>query len=178
MRIGEYDIPTDEMQLSCDLGINESSMGGNSSSTSSSHKGFEAKVLNVSLIISFDERLVVADIVGLAQSLEDDGSQTVYTIINDTAEVMGIQKVRFSNKFSLRELGNHKQGWRLSFTLREHESVAERKAEKLTTDAPTTSAPSPGAAASPTESEETKEQLTSIEKVMQKVDGVIAEWNS
>lgn len=178
MRIGEYDLPTDEMQVSGDLGINESSMGGSSSSTSSSHKGFEAKILNVSLLITFDNTAAVKEIFSLAESLEEDGSQTIYHIINDTAQVMDIQKVRFSSKVSLRELGNHKQGWRLSFALKEHESVAERKEEKLTQDEPIESAPSPGAAGSTPEVEETKPQLTSTEKVLEQLDVWAKEWQT
>ncbi len=177
MRLNDYDIPTDEMELSGDMGINDKDMGGTSSSTASSHQGFEPKLLNVSILITFLEGEIATEIFALAESLEEDGSKTVYSIIDDTAQVMGIQKVEFSSSVGIRKLGNHKQGWRLSFTLREKESVPEAKAEILKTDAPTSSVPAPSAASGVEETPETKKALTDIEQVMSYIDGKIAEFS-
>ncbi len=178
MRLNDYDLPTDELQVSGDLGINESAMGGSSSNTSTSHEGFEPKLLNVSMLIVFDEAEKAEEIFALGESLEEDGSQTVYDIINSTAQVMGIQKVIFTSKVSIRESSNHQESWRVSFTLKEVDSVAERKAEKLAADAPTESAPAAGAATSSPQVEETKKQLTNTEQVMKQMDTWIAQWKT
>lgn len=170
MKLDDFEFPSDELQVTCDLGINDKDMGGSSSSTESSINGFEPIIINVSLLIAFVDGDVVSEIKNLAQAVDDKGAQIVYSILDRTSNAMGVSKVRFSSKVSLRELSNHKQGWTLSFTLKEHRSVAERKDERLTPQQSTSPAPATGTTAATTQSPETKEQLTSVEQVLSKLN--------
>jgi hypothetical protein len=170
MKLDNFEFPSDELQVTCDLGINDKDMGGSSSSTESSINGFEPIIINVNLLITFDNEKIVKEIKNLAQSVDDKGAQTIYSILDRTSNVMGVSKVRFSSKVSLRELSNHKQGWTFSFTLKEHRSVAERKDERLTPQQSASPAPATGTTVATTQSPETQEQLTSVEQVLSKIN--------
>jgi len=172
MRLNDYDMPTDELNVTGDLGINDKSVGGNSSSTESVNSGFDPINLNCSLLVTFEDVKVLQKIMELARSVDEDGKQTVYDIVEPTAQAMGVNKVYFSSKVTVREKANHSEAWIISFTLREKRSVAERKDERLNEQAATSPAPATGTTATTTQSPETEPQLTEIEKVLSKVE----EW--
>jgi len=174
MKLDDYEFPGDEMTVTCDLPINDKSVAGSSSSTESSINGFDPKIISCSLLINFNEETIVKEIRALAESVDDNGAQTVYSILNPTANVMGVSKVHFSSKVSLRQMSNHKQAWTLSFTLKEKRSVAERKDERLKSDNSTSPIPAVGTTETTTQSPDTEKQLTNFEQVLNFVNEKLA----
>lgn len=106
----------------------EQDMSGQASSTKKSDKGVKAKEIAITGLIPFREKQWLADLFNLAEATDGKGEQKKYRITNISAEAVNMREVQFSGDISASE--QTVQGWTVSFTLREVNSVAEKKEQR------------------------------------------------
>lgn len=117
--------------ISISLRREEKDMSGQKSSTKKSDKGIKAKELSVSGLIPYNRREWLTELFKLAESEDSKGEQEKYRISCVTAEVVNMREVQFSDTISAQELQD-KLAWQVSFTLREINSIAEKKEQRKT----------------------------------------------
>lgn len=106
----------------------EEDMSGQKSSTKKSDKGVKAKELAVTGLIPFREKKWLSDLFQLAEATDGKGEQKKYRVTNISAEAVNMREVQFSGEISANEQAV--QGWTVAFTLREVNSVAEKKEQR------------------------------------------------
>lgn len=107
----------------------EKDMSGQKSSTKKSEKGVKAKELRVTGFIPFNCKEWLTELFNLAESEDGKGEQTKYRVSCIAAEAVNMREVQFSGEVSATEQ-NGQLGWAISFTLREVNSVAEKKDQR------------------------------------------------
>ena len=107
----------------------EKDMSGQKSSTKKSDKGVKAKELNVTGFIPYSQKEWLTKIFNLAESEDGKGEQSKYRVSCTIAEAVNMREVQFSGEVSAIEQ-NGQLGWAISFTLREVNSVAEKKDQR------------------------------------------------
>lgn len=98
------------------------------SSTARADHGAKAKSLEVGGLIPFRSREWLVDLFKLAEAVDGKGEPVVYRIANLTAETVGMREGCFDGEISATEQTT--QGWQVSFTLKEKNSVSEKKAAR------------------------------------------------
>lgn len=106
----------------------EQDMSGQKSSTKKSDKGVKAKEIAISGLVPFREKQWLSDLFALAEATDGKGEQKKYRITNISAEAINMREVQFSGEITAVE--QNVQGWNVSFTLREVNSVAEKKEQR------------------------------------------------
>ncbi|MGX2949385.1 baseplate complex protein [Ursidibacter sp. B-7004-1] len=106
----------------------EKDMSGQKSSTKKSDKGVKAKEISITGLIPFREKKWLTDLFTLAEATTGKNEQKKYRITNVSAEAINMREVQFSGDISAVE--QNVQGWSVSFTLREVNSVAEKKEQR------------------------------------------------
>lgn len=106
----------------------EQDMSGQKSSTQKSDKGVKAKEITITGLIPFRDRAWLNDLFALAEAVDEKGEQMKYRITNISAEAINMREVQFSGEVAAVE--QSVQGWNVSFTLREVNSVAEKKEQR------------------------------------------------
>ncbi|QXG47882.1 DNA-binding protein [Pseudomonas viridiflava] len=158
------------MKLTANLKIEADDLGGQTSGTAKSHKGFKPKTLTVALTIPYKNLDNLRMIMRLAESTESGGQLRTYRIVNDTAKAFGIRQVTFSDGVSAREDDTLAQ-WIVQFTLSEKLSNPEKVENRRSGNGVTSqSAPGDGVAGS---GSGTPEELTGFEAVLKKVDNYL-----
>lgn len=104
-------------------------MSGSKSSTKNTEKGVKAKELQVSGIIPYDRKEWLTTIFKLAEAETGKGEQEKYRVSSVTAEAVNMREVQFADSVSAQEM-EKRLAWQVSFTLREVNSVAEKKEER------------------------------------------------
>ena len=107
----------------------EKDMSGQKSSTKKSDKGVKAKELNVTGFIPYARREWLTDLFNLAESEDGKGEQSKYRVSCTIAEAVNMREVQFSGEVTAAEQSGQ-LGWAISFTLREVNSVAEKKDQR------------------------------------------------
>lgn len=150
---------------------------GDSASTKTLDKASKPKVMNCSGYISYDNYKNLESLLRLADAKDGEGKRVAYDVISDSAEVMGIRRVKFFDQFVASEQAT-KRKWKVSFSLREVDSVEEIKEQRQATKAATVAtgeasqsveSPTNEAAANAT----APAQLTQFEQMLSKVDEFI-----
>lgn len=100
-------------------------MSGQNSSTSKSEKGVKAKELHITGLIPFRHADWLKTLFKLAEAEDKKGEQVKYRITNTTAETVNMREGFFVGEVSAVE--ENVQGWTISFTLSEKNSIAEKK---------------------------------------------------
>lgn len=155
------------MKLTANLKIEADELGGQTSGTDKSHKGFKPKTLTVALTIPYKALEDLGTIMRLAEATAGGGQLQTYRIVNDTAKAFGIRQVTFSDGVSAREDDTLAQ-WIVQFTLSEKLSNPEKVENRRAGNGVTSqSAPGDGVAGS---GSGTPEELTGFEAVLKKVD--------
>ncbi|KPW84101.1 hypothetical protein SAMN05216596_11064 [Pseudomonas congelans] len=155
------------MKLTANLKIEADELGGQTSGTDKSHKGFKPKTLTVALTIPYKSLDNLSTIMRLAEATAGGGQLQTYRIVNDTAKAFGIRQVTFSDGVSAREDDTLAQ-WIVQFTLSEKLSNPEKVENRRAGNGVTSqSAPGDGVAGS---GSATPEELTGFEAVLKKVD--------
>ncbi|MBI6669048.1 DNA-binding protein [Pseudomonas syringae] len=155
------------MKLTANLKIEADELGGQTSATDKSHKGFKPKTLTVALTIPYKALEDLRAIMRLAEATAGGGQLQTYRIVNDTAKAFGIRQVTFSDGVSAREDDTLAQ-WIVQFTLSEKLSNPEKVENRRAGNGVTSqSAPGDGVAGS---GSGTPEELTGFEAVLKKVD--------
>lgn len=101
-------------------------MSGSKSSTQKSEKGVKAKELQVSGIIPYERKEWLTTLFNLAEAETGKGEQAKYRVSSVTAEAVNMREVQFADTVNAQEMEN-RLAWQVSFTLREVNSVAEKK---------------------------------------------------
>ncbi|OOF61400.1 baseplate complex protein [Rodentibacter pneumotropicus] len=107
----------------------EKDMSGQKSSTKKSDKGIKAKELSVTGFIPYNRKEWLTQLFNLAESEDGKGEQSKYRVSCTVAEAVNMREVQFSSEVSATEQ-NGQLGWAVSFTLREVNSVAEKKDQR------------------------------------------------
>lgn len=107
----------------------EKDMSGQKSSTKKSDKGVKAKELNVTGFIPYSQKEWLTKLFNFAESEDGKGEQSKYRVSCTIAEAVNIREVQFSGEVSAIEQSGQ-LGWAISFTLREVNSVAEKKDQR------------------------------------------------
>ncbi|MFZ7174707.1 hypothetical protein ACLSYX_07810 [[Pasteurella] aerogenes] len=115
--------------ISISLRREEKDMSGQKSSTKKSDKGIKAKELSVSGLIPYNRREWLTELFKLAEAEDGKGEQEKFRVSCVTAETVNMREVQFSETISAQELQD-KLAWQVSFTLREINSVAEKKEQR------------------------------------------------
>lgn len=106
----------------------EQDMSGQKSSTKRSDKGVKAKEISITGLIPFRNKEWLRNLFLLAETSNSKGEQKIYRITNSSAEIINMREVQFSGDVSATEQNVH--GWNVSFTLKEVNSVAEKKEKR------------------------------------------------
>jgi hypothetical protein len=115
-----------DKKVSVTLPLAGKDMSGTGSHTPRAETGDKAKEVNVSMMIRYIDSKDLKDLVGLAEAKNSKDERTIYNIVNNTANTMGIRQVCFDSDITVREDSNTEQ-WQISFKLIEYNSVAEKK---------------------------------------------------
>ncbi|WP_444894904.1 baseplate complex protein [Microbulbifer sp. SSSA005] len=125
MVLNDTKIPGYGLTVSVATEFSSESLSGETSSTSSVHKGIKPKIITVSFIIKYIEADSLTSFYRLAESVNDNGELTVYNITSSSANAANIRQVIFSGRIDQREMQDIK-AWRISFSLQEYLSTAEK----------------------------------------------------
>ncbi|WP_233961054.1 baseplate complex protein [Pectobacterium versatile] len=98
---------------------------GQTSSTANAEQGIKPKELRVSGIIPFTEAKVLTRLWALAEAKEG-GKLKRYRVANHTAQAINFRLATFTGSIDAPKQDG-KQAWLVTFTLREHVSVAEKR---------------------------------------------------
>ena len=162
------------MKVTANLKIEADDLGGQTSGTDKSHKGFKPKTLTVALTIPYKSLDNLRTIMRLAEATAGGGQLQTYRIVNDTAKAFGIRQVTFSDGVSARE-DDSLRAWLVQFTLSEKlsnpERVETRRAAKGVTQqgAPGQPVAAPGAG----QTDAPGEELTGFEATLKKLDNYL-----
>ena len=164
MMLDDFTVPNKELKVSMSMRIDSGDLSGQSSATSTSHKGFKPKVLNVSLLIPFIEPELLTQLIAVAQATAADGSLKIYTVTDELAKALKVRKVKFAEEFYVRELEG-KKAWAVQFALQRQEGST----------APAQTANGDTVAANETqEGEEESGSMGFIERQIAKLDAALA----
>lgn len=117
------------IMMSVSVKREEKDMSGQKSSTKKSDKGVKAKELSVTGVIPYNRKEWLTQLFNLAEAETGKGEQTKYRVSCTVAEAVNMREVQFSGEVSATEQ-NGQLGWAISFTLREVNSVAEKKDQR------------------------------------------------
>lgn len=117
------------IMMSVSVKREEKDMSGQKSSTKKSDKGVKAKELNVTGFIPYARKEWLTDLFNLAESEDGKGEQSKYRVSCTIAEAVNMREVQFSGEVTAAEQSGQ-LGWAISFTLREVNSVAEKKEQR------------------------------------------------
>lgn len=129
LRLNNQEVLGQEMKINIKLPFGDSDLSGQGSGTDTAEQGMKAKELTVSMLIRFDKVEWLTSLTDLAESLEENGSRTIYRIGNDAAEAMKFYQAKFTGEVNLTEQESI-NAWSVTFTLTEVLSVPERKAQR------------------------------------------------
>ncbi|EOK1143065.1 TPA: hypothetical protein ACS3AC_000948 [Klebsiella pneumoniae] len=161
------------LEVSVSMRIQDKDQSGQASSTASAQQGIKAKELRVTGLIPYDDEEQLTLLYALAEAQDSAGNNARYRVNHDTARKIKFREATFSGEIAASKAADL-LAWRVSFSLREYFSVAEKKAEmragggtaaKVQTAQGTTSAT------------DAPEQLSWFEKVLKKVDTAIGSYD-
>lgn len=115
--------------ISASVKRDDPDMSGQKSSTKKTDKGVKAKELNVSGLIPYRYKEWLTDLFNLAEAENAKGEQEKYRVSCMLAEVINMREVQFSGAVNVNPEGG-KLAWAVSFTLKEINSVAEKKDQR------------------------------------------------
>jgi hypothetical protein len=125
MQLDDFKIPGKQLVVRGSVEIRTEDIAGETSGTDLVEKGIKPKVLRVSLIIPFKDQQGLRDLIRVAESKNDKGEQTIYTITERTANAAGVRQVRFVETLTWDE-SYTLQVWEVKFALQEYMSNPER----------------------------------------------------
>ncbi len=138
------------MRVSASMQFQDKDQSGQTSSTSSSEQGAKAKELDVSGLIPFKEERMLSRLFELADAKGNGGQRHIYRVGSLLAKSVKVRQARFAGRVTASE----QEGllaWHVQFTLKEFNSVPEKREQRQPKQAPTvgqgtdnTSAANPG----------------------------------
>ncbi|WBY65455.1 hypothetical protein FP3_000024 [Pasteurella phage vB_PmuM_CFP3] len=118
-----------DININASVKRDDKDMSGQKSSTKKTDKGVKAKELNVIGVIPYDRKEWLTNLFNLAEAENEKGEQVKYRVSCLIAEAINMREVQFTGQVSATEMGG-RLAWSISFTLREVNSIAEKKEQR------------------------------------------------
>ncbi|OCA54655.1 hypothetical protein [Photorhabdus namnaonensis] len=118
-------IPLKSLTVTPSVMFQDTDQSGQSSSTAVAEQGIKPKELRVTGIIPFTEQKTLSRLFALAEA-KDKGNLKRYRVANLTAQAINFRIGTFTHTIDASKIDG-KQAWQVTFTLREHLSVAEKR---------------------------------------------------
>ncbi|MCW2474657.1 hypothetical protein [Candidatus Symbiopectobacterium sp. NZEC151] len=118
-------IPLRSLTVTPSMQFQEKDQSGQTSSTANAEQGIKPKELRVSGVIPFTDAKVLTRLFALAEAKEG-GKLKRYRVANPTAQAINFRLATFTGSIDAPKQDG-KQAWLVTFTLREHVSVAEKR---------------------------------------------------
>ncbi|OCA61360.1 hypothetical protein A9R10_16365 [Aeromonas piscicola] len=165
------------MRVSASMQFQDKDQSGQTSSTSSAEQGAKGKELDVSGLIPFKDERMLSRLFELADAKGTGGKRHVYRVGSLLAKSVKVRQAKFAGRITASE----QEGllaWQVQFTLKEFNSVPEKREQRLPKKAPTvgqstanTSAAKPGAKGTGDD----EQDLSSFERyVLKPMDDMLA----
>ena len=165
------------MRISASMQFQDKDNSGQTSSTSSSEQGEKAKELDVSGLVQFKDEKTLSRLFELAGAKGEDGKRHIYRVGSLLTKSVKVRQAKFAGRITASE----QEGllaWQVQFTLREHNSVPEKREQRMPKTSATvgqgTSNTTPARADSSTGTTE-QEQLSWLEQKLRAVDNVLGD---
>ncbi|WP_426697740.1 hypothetical protein ACP6EV_06765 [Aeromonas hydrophila] len=124
------------MRVSASMQFQDKDQSGQTSSTSSAEQGAKAKELDVSGLIPFKDEQMLSRLFELADAKGNGGKRHVYRVGSLLAKSVKVRQAKFAGRITASE----QEGllaWQVQFTLKEFNSVPEKREQRLPKNAPT-----------------------------------------
>lgn len=105
---------------------------GQTSSTDTAEQGTKAKEIKVEGMIPYTDTAQLTRLFELAEGTGKGGARQRYRVANPTAKAIKLRLAMFAGDLEAKEQKNL-MAWSISFTLREQNSVSEKKEERAKT---------------------------------------------
>ncbi len=173
LTLNEIRIPGHNLKVRSNFRIESKELSGMSSASDRSEEGIKPMTLTVTLEIPYKKQDDLTRLITLARSVDDNGSMTIYRIVNAIAEACKIREVTFTDNFNVAE---HDQLnlWQVSFTLAEHRTVAEKNEQRQPQPAAVEQDAGNEVASTLPPPANDEEQLTGFKAVLKKWDDALA----
>lgn len=125
-----WQVPGYEIRINCGIKLPSDDLSGFGSFALSSDKGVKPGVITVNTKIPFVDASELAELVGQAKSIDENGARTVFTINSDITQAYKIRKAKFNGEVKATELEEVK-AWQVTFKLLEVLSTAERSQQQI-----------------------------------------------
>ncbi|WP_411705657.1 hypothetical protein [Edaphovirga cremea] len=158
-----------DILVSPSMPIPEKDQSGQATSTASAEQGIKAKELRVSGLIPFADKEQLTRLFALAEAKGTGGAMKRYRVANEVAQAIKFREATFSGTLDVAPQKD-KLAWLVNFTLKEYNSVAERKAQQAAAGSSGANAQTAGGTAA---ADEAPEQLSRFEQILQKIDAAI-----
>lgn len=160
------------MRISASMQFQDKDQSGQTSSTSSAEQGEKAKEIDVSGLVPFKDENTLSRLFELADAKGDGGKRHIYRVGSLLAKSVKVRQAKFAGRITASE----QEGllaWQVQFTLREHNSVPEKREQRQPKATATVGQSTANATPAKTDSSAAaseQEQLSSWEKVMKGLD--------
>ena len=171
MRLGDYNLPSTELTTHIAMALHSDDLAGETSSTADVNKGVKPKIITCSCLIKFSDKQQLTDLTEVVEATDNNGDLIIHPIIDELANAMNINQVKFTENFTVREIeGIH--AWRVGFKLKEFNSTAEKNEQIQQQKKIETAQKAQGntVAVDPSMKAVKTEQLTSFEGLLKSVD--------
>ena len=124
------------MRVSASMQFQDKDQSGQTSSTSSAEQGAKGKELDVSGLIPFKDERMLSRLFELADAKGSGGKRHVYRVGSLLAKSVKVRQAKFAGRITASE----QEGllaWQVQFTLKEFNSVPEKREQRLPKTAPT-----------------------------------------
>ncbi|USP08503.1 hypothetical protein L1S45_15120 [Aeromonas dhakensis] len=118
------------MRVSASMQFQDKDNSGQTSSTSSSEQGEKAKELDISGLVPFKDEKTLTRLFELAGAKGAGGQRHIYRVGSLLAQSVKVRQAKFAGRITASE----QEGllaWQVQFTLREHNSVPEKREQRL-----------------------------------------------
>lgn len=119
-------IPLKDMRVTPTMQIQDKDQSGQTSSTGTAEQGIKPKELRVSGVVPYANPEILKRIFELAQAKDTAGKQQTYRVAHLVANTIGFREATFTGTVDAPQQDG-KMAWLVTFTLREKQSVPEKK---------------------------------------------------
>ncbi|UBX30511.1 baseplate complex protein [Arsenophonus apicola] len=118
-------IPLKNIKVNPSVQFQDKDQSGQTSSTAVAEHGIKPKELRVNGVINFTDDKILTRLFALAEAKEG-GKLKRYRVANHTAKAINFRIATFTGNIDASEIDGQ-MAWQVTFTLREHLSVSEKK---------------------------------------------------
>ncbi|WP_439413133.1 hypothetical protein [Enterobacter ludwigii] len=117
------------MTVSPSLKFKDKDKSGQTSSTDTAEQGTKAKEIKVEGMIPYTDSAQLTRLFELAEATGKGGERQRYRVANPTAKAVKLRQVMFAGDLEAKEQKNV-MAWAVSFSLKEQNSVSEKKEQR------------------------------------------------